>query len=35
MTSMPPGSMIGDRLPRYTSEEPGLRKYKSVRKQKG
>lgn len=25
----------GDRLPRYTSEEPGLRKYKSVRKQKG
>ncbi len=24
---------LGDELPRYTSEEPGLQKYKSVRKQ--
>ena len=25
--------VVGDELPRYTSEEPGLKKYESVRKQ--
>lgn len=24
---------VGDKLPRYSSDEPGLKKYKSVRKQ--